>query len=268
MNELARCAGGPTPGDHLAQLLARARNSFDISDALAARLAGAVRCDVQLRSWRQHRNPLPALRCSTYQYMFTCADHTVLVLWELRHDTDGDSQVTFEVYPDFAALQEAESRVHQRMAGRIPDVLEAVAGEGAQEPTPALLAELGAPAAGSGHHGFPERDSADHARRLLRRAGNTDHPGDDALRLLSTAVRHDISRVAQPFGPAGPNAFCSVYEHAFLLDDGREVSLFELEHDFTEDGRLVCEVYADAAGAAQAAERHVTAHGAGTKAGE
>ncbi|MBW1602002.1 hypothetical protein JJV70_07720 [Streptomyces sp. JJ66] len=268
MNEPARRAGGPAPGDHLAQLLARARNSFEISDMLAARLASAVRCDVQLRSWRQHRNPPPALRCSTYQYTFTFADHTVLVLWELRHDTDGDVQVTFEVYPDFAALQEAESRVHQRMTGRGPDSLEAVAGEGAQEPSPALLAELGLSVPESGHRAFTERDSADHARRLLRRAGNTDQPGEETTRLLTTAIRHTISRVAQPFGPAGPNAFCSVYEHAFLLDDGREVSLFELEHDFTEDRHLVCEVYADATGAARAAERHVTAHGAGAAFGE
>ncbi|WP_340556495.1 DUF6227 family protein [Streptomyces sp. GSL17-111] len=267
MNDTARRPGGPAPGDHLALLIARARNPFEISEPLTDRLATAVRCDVQLRSFRQHRNPPPALRCSTYQYTFTFADHSVLVLWELRHDTEAEGQVTCEVYPDFAALQEAESRVHQRMGGALPDA-PAGAGDAARTPARVERSRFCLPAPRRGQHSYTERDSADHARRLLRRAVNPDRPGARTLDLLRTATRHQISRVPQPFGPAGPNAFCSVYEHAFLLADGREVNLYELEHDFTEDRRLVCEVYADAATADRAAERHVTAHGAGGRTGE
>ncbi|MEE1927035.1 DUF6227 family protein [Streptomyces sp. TRM 70351] len=258
MTHSAQSAGGPAPGEHLALLLARARNPFEISDTLARLLRGAVRCDVQLRVWRQHASPPPGLRCSTYQHTFTLADHSVVVLWELRHDTESDGQIAHEIYPDFAALQEAENRVHQRMGGGVP-----VEAERASALTPRLLAELGLPVPGPGHHSFPERESPDHARRLLRRASNADRPGEDVLRLLATARRHDITRVSQPFGPAGPRAFCSVYEHAFLLADGRETSLFELEHDFTPDGNLVCEVYTDETTASRAAERHVLAHGSG-----
>ncbi|MCZ7415752.1 MULTISPECIES: DUF6227 family protein [unclassified Streptomyces] len=268
MNDTARRTGGPAPGDHLALLIARARNPFDLSERLTVRLAAAVRCDVQLRSFRQHRNPPPALRCSTYQYTFTFADHSVLVLWELRHVMDTDGEVTCEVYPDFAALQEAESRVHQRMGDAAPEAGDpgagpvAAGGDGAA--CPPVPVHLAAPVS----HGYTEENSADHARRLLRRAVNPDRPGARTRTLLDTAVGHHISRVAQRFGPAGPNAFCSVYEHAFLLADGREVTLYELEHDFTTDGRLVCEVYADAETAGRAAQHHVTVHGTGGGTGE
>lgn len=34
-----------------------------------------------------------------------------------------------------------------------------------------------------------------------------------------------------------------LYEHAFLLVDGSEMSLWEVEHTATPDGRHMCEVY-------------------------
>jgi hypothetical protein len=43
-----------------------------------------------------------------------------------------------------------------------------------------------------------------------------------------------------------------LYEHAFLLLDGTEISLWEVEHTATPDGRHMCEVYTEE-GAARAA---------------
>lgn len=90
----------------------------------------------------------------------------------------------------------------------------------------------------------PDR-SADHARRLLRRAENPDRPGESTARLLRSAFAHQIS---QAFGSQcrfdiGQNAGFTLYEHAFLLVDGKEISLWEVEHTATPDGRHMCEVY-------------------------
>lgn len=109
---------------------------------------------------------------------------------------------------------------------------------------------------------YAQGDSPDHARRLLRRAENTDRPGAETRRLLSTALRHDIVHVPRVCSrtPAPP-VWCSLYEHAFLLADGREVSLYELEHNLAPGGRLVCEVYPDQAAAEGAARRHARERG-------
>ncbi|MDJ1131123.1 DUF6227 family protein [Streptomyces iconiensis] len=115
-----------------------------------------------------------------------------------------------------------------------------------------LIMATGAP----GHREYAERGSADHARRLLRRAENEDRPGDETLRLLNRALGHQILHVPGPLSQAGESqVWCSVYEHAFLLPDGSEVSLYELEHNLSGTGRLVCEVYLEESGAGQAAHR-------------
>ena len=99
-------------------------------------------------------------------------------------------------------------------------------------------------------------DSADHARRLLRRAENTDRPDARTAALLATAFAHQIT---QAFGHpcrAGRTGLCfSLYEHAFLLRDGEEVSLWEVEHTVTPDGRHMCEVYGSEDAARDAMER-------------
>jgi hypothetical protein len=92
---------------------------------------------------------------------------------------------------------------------------------------------------------YPGRDAAEHARRLLRRAVNPDRPGEEILRRLSRARAYDIERLPEPQGPFGSGGCCSIYEHAFLLDDDREACLYELEHDLTPDCQLVSEVYPD-----------------------
>ncbi|MEO3749810.1 DUF6227 family protein [Streptomyces sp. B6B3] len=104
---------------------------------------------------------------------------------------------------------------------------------------------------------YPGRDAAEHARRLLRRAVNADRPDEETLRLLATSTAYDIERLPDPGGSLTSAAWCAVYEHAFLLDDGREICLYELEHDLTPDRRLVCEVYADELTAGRAARRCV-----------
>lgn len=110
--------------------------------------------------------------------------------------------------------------------------------------------------AGAGRREYAERGSPDHARRLLRRAENEDRPGDETLRLLDKALAHQILHVPGPLARAGEcHVWCSVYEHAFLLADGSEISLYELEHNLTGSGRLVCEVYLDESVAGQAAHR-------------
>ncbi|PNG16067.1 DUF6227 family protein, partial [Streptomyces cahuitamycinicus] len=106
---------------------------------------------------------------------------------------------------------------------------------------------------------YAAEDSADHARRLLRRAENADRPGAETAALLATASGHQI---AQAFGRpcrAGrggrANLGFSLYEHAFLLRDGEEVSLWEVEHTATPDGRHMCEVYVSEDAAREAMER-------------
>lgn len=89
-------------------------------------------------------------------------------------------------------------------------------------------------------------NSADHARRVLRRAENSDGPGEETARLLRAAFAHHITQV---FGRQcqvdGRDAGFTLYEHAFLLLDGSETSLWEVEHTATPDGRHMCEVYGD-----------------------
>ncbi|MGK5530231.1 DUF6227 family protein [Streptomyces sp. URMC 129] len=112
-----------------------------------------------------------------------------------------------------------------------------------------------------GQRAYPGQDSSEHARRLLRRAVNADRPGEEILRLLSAARGYGIERLPEPRGHAGGGHWCSLYEHAFLLDDDSELCLYELEHDRTADGGLVCEVYPDVLSAGRAAQRHARVRG-------
>ena len=105
-------------------------------------------------------------------------------------------------------------------------------------------------------HAYAAEDSADHARRLLRRAENTDRPGADTAALLTTASGHLITQAfGRPCRAGRAGLGFSLYEHAFLLRDGAEVSLWEVEHTATPDGRHMCEVYASEDAAREAMER-------------
>jgi hypothetical protein len=122
-------------------------------------------------------------------------------------------------------------------------------------PTLALLAPVPEP-----RHVYVLDDSADHGRRLLRRAENADRPGEDMAELLRMAFAHEITQAfGRPYGGRGVGF--SLYEHAFLLLDGRELSLWEVEHTATPDGRHMCEVYLSEDAALDAMERRASASG-------
>jgi Family of unknown function (DUF6227) len=132
------------------------------------------------------------------------------------------------------------------------------------------LAGLGEPAgpdpqsALPGHRGrrraYTEGDSAEHARRLLRRATNANAPGPGVRSRLRAALAHDISLVTRRSAVvAGRLVSWSLYEHAFLLLDGTELSLWEIDHTRTPSGEPVCEVYTSQDAALDTAVRRIEA---------
>ncbi|WP_181768753.1 DUF6227 family protein [Streptomyces albidus (ex Kaewkla and Franco 2022)] len=245
----------PTPAVHVRELLARAQNPFDITDAVLTRLEDALLCHVELHGWRHRRPPAPNLRCSSYRHIFILRDGTLLPLWELRYDgDDGSGTLLHEVYENEEALARSERRVHQSAQMPAAGPYGGFAGRDATHDPVELLMASGL----CDRRTYAGSDSPDHARRLLRRAENPDRPGDDVGRLLATACGHQILPVPRPRALAHEwQVWCSVYEHAFLLPDGREISLYELEHDRSRTGELVCEVYPDEALAHEAASRRV-----------
>ncbi|MGH3309231.1 MAG: DUF6227 family protein [Streptomyces sp.] len=251
----------PTPAEHVRELLARAQNPFDVTDAALARLEDAVLCHVELHGWRQRKTPAPSLRCSSYRHLFLLRDGGVLPLWELRYDHENDAADTphemCEVYENVEALARSERRVHQSQERpepcEVPD-----SGDAALE----FLLTTDTESGDRTRRVYTGSDSPDHARRLLRRAENADRPGEDVWRLLATSRGHDILPVPRPRALAHAwQLWCSVYEHAFLLADGSEISLYELEHDLSGTGLLVCEVYLEENVADQAAHRRARDHG-------
>jgi hypothetical protein len=103
---------------------------------------------------------------------------------------------------------------------------------------------------------YIRENSADHARRLLRRAENADRPGAEISALLAAAAGHRITQAfGRPSRTSRPGLRFSLYAHAFLLDGGRELTLWEVEHTATPDGRHMCEVYETEDAARNAMER-------------
>ncbi|MCF6525361.1 DUF6227 family protein [Streptomyces sp. JJ36] len=269
-----------TPARHLEMLLARAQNPFDVSESVLGRLRDAVLCRVEMQA-RRHLGT-PPLRSSSYRHAFLLADGSCLTLWELRHEyavggpggdagaahgtPAGGTEPRSEIYECEEALRVSQRRLRPEDGGGCDTGYAADAGHGADAAEhgplpygwgPALPDEgfLDLPqVTGPAPRRYAQGDSADHARRLLRRAENPDRPGEEVLRLLATARGHDIVHVPGPHAcsPAH-HVWCSVYEHAFLLADGSEFSLYELEHNLSGTGRLVCEVYPEQATAARTA---------------
>jgi uncharacterized protein DUF6227 len=246
-----------TPAAHLKRLLARARNPFDVPDLVLIRLQDAVLHQVEPLGRRHRNTPAPAVRCASYRHSFLLSDGCSMSLFELRHETVGAPEgVVHEVYAAEASLRRARRRVH-RLMHEVHEPPE----PGPSGPKPPAPAEARRALRSPRTRGYTGRDSADHARRLLRRAENADRPGEEVLRLLSTARGHEIVPVPRPHNSPACHVWCSVYEHAFLLADGREVSLYELEHNLSRTGRLVCEVYLEEAGADRAAHRRARDRG-------
>ncbi|MPY60932.1 DUF6227 family protein [Streptomyces spongiae] len=232
-----------SPEEHLARLLGRALNSFELPDEAIRRLDCALAHDSSLHSAHYSAG----LHRSTYRHTWLLADGGALTLWELVHNTAPGRDPQHEVYVDEEELRAATARLP--LPSDTPEFELPVMVDLAPAPEP--------------RHEYVPDDSADHARRLLRRAENPDPPGDElATLLLRTAFAHEITQAfGRPgrTGRAGPNF--SLYEHAFLLSDGQEISLWEVEHTATPDGRHMCEVYASEDAARDAMERRAASCG-------
>lgn len=225
-----------SPEEHLARLLGRALNSFELPDETIRRLDCALAYDGSLRS--AHHSA--GLHRETYRHTWLLADGSALTLWELVHNTVPGGESQHEVYLDEEELRTATGRLP--LPPDAPDF---------ELPVPVRFAPL--PEA---RHTYAPDDSGDHARRLLRRAENADRPGAEVAALLAEASGHRITQAfGRPCRSVRAGLCFSLYEHAFLLSDGAEVSLWELEHTATPDGRHMCEVYATEDAARDAMER-------------
>ncbi|MEU6403014.1 DUF6227 family protein [Streptomyces sp. NPDC046985] len=217
-----------SPEERLARLLGRALNSFELPDEALRPMESALAYDGSLHSAMHSAG----LHRETYRHTWLLADGSALTLWELVHNTALTGEPQHELYVDEEELRAATVRLP--LPSDAPEL---------ELPPPSLLSSLSSmpeiPRA------YAPDASADHARRLLRRAENADRPGADVAAVLEAACGH---RITQAFGRpcrAGRTGLCfSLYEHAFLLGDGRETSLWEVEHTATPDGRHMCEVYA------------------------
>ncbi|MGW2618806.1 DUF6227 family protein [Streptomyces sp. NPDC001500] len=224
-----------SPEEHLARLLGRALNSFELPDEALRRLDCALAHDSSLHS--AHHSA--GLHRETYRHTWLLADGCALTLWELVHNTAPGSEPQHEVYADEEELRAATARLPLSEA---PDF---------ELPVLVQLSPVPPP-----RHVYVPDDSADHARRLLRRAENPDRPDADTTALLRSAFAHQITQAfGRPCRAGRIGLGYSMYEHAFLLRDGREISLWEVEHTATPDGRHMCEVYASETAARDAMER-------------
>ncbi len=218
------------------RLLGRALNSFELPDETIRQLDCALAHDGSLHS--AHHSA--GLHRETYRHTWLLADGSAVTLWELVHNTAPGREPQHEVYVDEEELRTATARL--ALPPDTPDF---------ELPVQVQLSPVPAP-----RHAYVPDASADHARRLLRRAENPDRPGADLAALLATASAHQIT---QAFGGPGRTGRArigfSLYEHAFLLRDGAEVSLWEVEHTATPDGRHMCEVYDSEDSARRAMER-------------
>ncbi len=236
-----------TTEQHLERLLRCALNSFDLSDTTIERLGTALAHSSALHS--SHHSA--ALHRETYRHTYLLSDGSALTLWELVHGgaRDTDAPLRHELYDDEGDAQVAAAR----LSGSFWDT-RAIADEGSRDDLEILTLLTAVPPAPLPRMYAPD-NSADHARRVLRRAENVDRPGTETAGLLRAAFAHHITQI---FGRQcrvdGRDAGFTLYEHAFLLLDGSETSLWEVEHTATPDGRHMCEVYGDEQTARRAME--------------
>ncbi|MFJ4780792.1 DUF6227 family protein [Streptomyces sp. NPDC088762] len=241
---------------HLGRLLGRALNSFDLPDRLVERLGTALAHSSSLCT--THRIPAAGVWREIRRHTYLLADGGAVSLWELTYRQEGDRTVRHEVFASKAETCLAVSRLFGEAAAEtVLDPAQPLGDdEGDQDDVSGLSALLAASASVGRHREYAVEQSADHARRVLRRAENADRPGETVAALLRSAYGHQIT---QAFGPRqcrsdGRDAGFSLYEHAFVLLDGREVSLWEVEHTATPDGRHMCEVYESEEAAREAME--------------
>jgi hypothetical protein len=278
--DVARSGGGPA--EQFAGLLARAENGGRLELELAE-VRSALMHHCALHSCRHAKGPTRRLNRRTYQHSFLLPDGGVRVLWELEHDTDPDGVVRSVVFAgreDLAVAEWEADTAFGTSAGPVelpaaasgrpdPGASGGRGGGGVSEPPAGdRSGELpGLGIAGGDRSGraafrrtYTEGDSAEHAWRLLRRAANTGAPGDDVRDRLRAAVAHGISIVSRRSTVVAGRVVCwSLYEHAFLLPDGSELSLWEIDHTRTPGGHPVCEVYGSRDAALDTAVRRIEA---------
>ncbi|WP_327292318.1 DUF6227 family protein [Streptomyces sp. NBC_01198] len=253
---------GGAPGDQLARLLERADNG-----AAAARELNAVRSALMhhcgLQSCRHTKGPPRRLNRRTFRHSFLLPDGSVRVVWELEHDTGPDALPHRSVFTEQEGLTLAEWEVDTAFGGSTgPQEMPYDARDGLrQDPAAEDLDALLAPGRENAlRRAYTEGDSAEHARRLLRRAANAGAPGSEVGSRLRAAIAHDISIVTRRTAlVAGRQVSWSLYEHAFLLLDGSELSLWEIDHTRTPSGDPVCEVYMSQDAALDTAIRRIEA---------
>ncbi|MET9106077.1 DUF6227 family protein [Streptomyces zhihengii] len=237
-----------TTGAHLARLLGRALNSFDLPDAMVERLDSAL-AHVSSLHFSHHT---AGLHRSMYRHAYLLRDGGSLTLWELVHSTGRDRADQHELYAEESEARLAASRLPEGFPG-FGDDLGATGFD--MDADLELLTSLMGPPPPPLPPVYVLDDSADHARRVLRRAENEDRPGEQTGRRLRAAFAHHITQVfGRQYRVLGKDAGFTLYEHAFLLIDGTETSLWEVEHTATPDGRHMCEVYEDERAAREAME--------------
>ncbi|MFB6632814.1 DUF6227 family protein [Streptomyces sp. NPDC056362] len=231
-----------TTETHLERLLGRALNSFDLPDSTVERLGTALAHSSALHS--SHHSA--SLHRTTHRHTYLLPDGSALSLWELAHNAGRDGAEQHELYAEESEARLAASRLP---AGPLPGwTAERADGRALDEDDDLelLSALLARPIPAQPRMYVPD-NSADHARRVLRRAENADRPGERTARRLRLAFAHHITQAFGRHCPVegGRDAGFTLYEHQFLLLDGSEVSLWEVEHTATPDGRHMCEVYED-----------------------
>ncbi len=210
----------------------------------------------------------------------TFGEPPLLDLWPRLGDRDGGQQEPPDslLGPVLGAGPEADRRDVMGGPQRYLDLVAGTAdaldpeGEWGDEPEPGvelgrMIAEIFFTArraeqsrsrrARHSRHVYRTDDAAEHARRLLRRAQNGDRPGDAVRRMLARAVGHETTLVTLRHDATDDGVTeRALYEHAFLLEEGGELSLWELETTSTPGGQPVCEVHLDEAAARDSADRH------------
>jgi hypothetical protein len=268
-------AGGGGPGERFAALLARAENG-ERAALLAAEVRSALMHHCGLQSCRHAKGPPRPMNRRTYRHSFLLPDGGVRLLWELEHDTGPGGGTVYALFTDREDLAVAEWDVDTAFGfaagppelppglGALGRGVEAPEGPGGEWPPGSWPSDAPGPRGAGGRAGFrrayTESDSADHAWRLLRRAANAGATGDEMRDRLRTAIAHGITIVTRRSTVvAGRPVSWSLYEHAFLLLDGSEVSLWEIDHTRTPSGDPVCEVYTSQDAALDTGVRRIVA---------
>ncbi|KJK52950.1 DUF6227 family protein [Streptomyces sp. NRRL F-4428] len=239
---------------HLDRLLGRALNSFDLPDRLVERLATALAHSSSLCT--THHNPAAGVWRETRRHTYLLADGGSVSLWELSYRLEGDRAERHEVFAGKGEMCLAVARLFGEAAAEAAPGPPPLPGGEEHDGPGAFGALFTAKGPSARYREYAVQESADHARRVLRRAENRDRPGEGVAALLRAAYAHHITQAfgARQFLPDGRGAGFNLYEHAFVLLDGSELSLWEVEHTATPDGRHMCEVYESEAAARGAME--------------